>query len=122
MAMGVGPTCGGLPRDHFEECGAEGVEVCSCVDLSVPAGLLGGHVRGRADDGPGARQLRVPRRCHSEVDELGLECAGVRRSATDENYVPRAWYVSMHDACAVRGSEGLGDVGRNEETPHDGQY
>ena len=50
------------PGDHLEERRAERVEVRARVDALVAARLLGRHVRGRADDGAGARQLGVPRR------------------------------------------------------------
>ncbi len=62
--------------DHLEQRRAEGVEVGSRVDLAVAARLLGRHVRGRADDRPGARQLRVLGRGDAEVDELHV---GTRR-------------------------------------------
>ena len=61
------------PGDHLEERRAEGVEVGARVDLAVAARLLGRHVRGRPDDRPGARELRVLRGGDAEVDELDLE-------------------------------------------------
>ena len=71
--MGVGPTCGGRPGDHLEQRRAERVEVRARVDLAVAARLLGRHVRGRADDGARARELRVLGGGDAEVDELHLE-------------------------------------------------
>jgi len=100
------------PRDHLEHRRAQRVEVGARAHLGVAARLLGRHVRRRADDRTGARELRVVGARHAEVDELGPKNFRAAGAASDEENV-RGLHVAMDDPRVVRRRERLGDLGRD---------
>jgi hypothetical protein len=106
--------------EHLEQHAAERVDVGAPVDL-LALDLLGRHVRGRADDLAGARQLRVAggggELGQAEVDELRrLAVLRVRC----EQHVGRL-EIAMDDARGVGGVEAPAEPLRDGERTLDGQ-
>ena len=116
-AAGERPT---VPVSISIEHAAERVDVGAPVDL-LALDLLGRHIRGRADDLPGARQLRVAggggELGQAEVDQLRrLAVLGVGR----EQDVGRL-EIAMHDAGGVRRVEAPAQPLRDGERALDRQ-
>ena len=99
----------GWPVEQLVRHRAERVDVGAMIDARVAGGLLGRHVRGRADRRADLRERRAavagPRRADGFRDaEVGDD-----RGAAGEQHVVRL-DVAVHDAALVRVGERLRDV------------
>ena len=91
-------------REQFVEDGAEGVLVDEGAGvMRLAAGLLGGHVVGRTDDGAGTGLVRVVAQAsgHAEVGDLGTAVGGPKDVGRLE--------VAVDDALEVGGVDGAGE-------------
>ena len=102
---------GGSPDEHLVADDAERVEVAAAVDLALAGGLLGRHVRRRADrhagrGEPRSRPFASMARAMPKSVTIGAAGVGVEQDVVGLD-------VAVDDAALVRVGERVGDLAQD---------